>query len=280
MIDPSGASADAAREAFLEVVAGPESELDLCEAALWIAAESCAPLDVEAQLGRIDALAEGAADASRGSTTEERARGLVAHLHRDLGFRGNAKDYYDPRNSYLHEVLERRLGIPISLSILWVGLANRLDLPAAGVSFPGHFLATTLEDGVVVDAFHGRLVGPEECGELLRRAGGAGAQFDERLLAPAPARQVLARVLSNLKQIHVQAREWEEALRCSERILLLLPDEALELRDRGLLYRALDCFAPALQDLEAFVALAPESDEARALHPVLADLRTRSTRLN
>ncbi len=280
MTPPIAASAEAARDAFLEVVAGPESDLDLCEAALWIAAESCAPLDVGAQLGRIDALAEAAADAARGGGSEDRALALVSYFHRELGFRGNAQDYYDPRNSYLHDVLERRLGIPITLSILWVGLANRLDLPSAGVSFPGHFLATTLEDGVVVDAFHGRLVGPAECGELLQRTGTPGARFDERLLTPAPARQVLARMLSNLKQIHVQQRAWEEALRCSERILVLLPDEALELRDRGLLYRALDCYGPALHDLEAFVALAPESEEARALHPVLADLRSKSTRLN
>ena len=270
----------AAREHFREVVAGPAERLDLCEAALWIAAESCVPLDVEAQLQKIDALAEDAAEAARGANPKERAEGLVAYLHGDQGFRGNAQDYYDPRNSYLNEVLDRRLGIPISLSILWVGIANRLELPAAGVAFPGHFLATTLEDAVVVDPFHGRVVGPDECEELLRRSGGPGARFDERMLAPAPAARVLARVLSNLKQIHVRNQDWEQALGCSERILMLLPDEALELRDRGLLYRALDCFRPALDDLETFVALAPESEEAKALHPVLAELRGRATTLN
>lgn len=279
-MDELGATtADAARNRFLELVALPQEHLDLCEAALWIAAESCAPLDVGAHLRRIDELAEGAARGASLSSSLDRAQALVSYLHRDQGFRGNAQNYYDARNSYLNEVLERRTGIPISLSILWIGLANRLDLPSAGISFPGHFLATTLEDKVVVDAFHGRVVGPDECGELLRQAAGPEAHFDERMLAPAPAHQVLARVLSNLKQIHIRNQAWDDALRCSERILLLLPDEALELRDRGLLYRELECFRPALQDLEAFVAVAPESEEARALHPVLADLRTR-TRLN
>lgn len=280
-MDEQGATtADAARDRFLELVAGPQDRLDLCEAALWIAAESCAPLDVAAELHRVDELAEGAARVASGSSEGDRARALVSYLHGELGFRGNAQDYYDPRNSYLNDVLERRTGIPISLSILWIGVANRLDLPSAGVSFPGHFLATTLEDQIVVDAFHGRVVGPEECEELLRQATGPDAQFDARMLAPAPARHVLARVLSNLKQIHIHNQTWDQALRCSERILLLLPDEALELRDRGLLYRALECFRPALQDLEEFVALAPESEEARALHPVLAELRARTTRLN
>ncbi len=275
------AAIDVARERFRELARAPEERLDLCEAALWIAAESCAPLDVEAHLRRVDELAEDAARADGGgASTEERARALVSFLHTDQGFRGNANDYYDPRNSYLNEVLERRLGIPISLSILWVGIANRLSLPAAGIAFPGHFLATTLEDAVVVDAFHGRVLGPDDCGELLRQNAGPRARFDERMLQPAPARRVLARVLSNLKQIHVRNQAWDQALRCSERILLLLPDEALELRDRGLLYRALDCFRPALQDLEAFVALAPDSEEARSLHPVLADLRGRASNLN
>ena len=279
MAEPTAASADAARERFQELVAEPEAQLDLCEAALWIAAEICM-LDVDAELRRIDELADGAAGAQNAHEVEARARALVSYLHEDLGFRGNAQDYYDPRNSYLNEVLDRRLGIPISLSILWVGLANRLDLPAAGVSFPGHFLATTLEEPVVVDAFNGRVVDHEECAELLRRSAGPSAQLDERMLTPTSAHHVLARVLNNLKQIHVQGQAWEQALRCSERILLLLPNEALELRDRGLLYRALDCYRPALQDLEAFVAMAPESEEARALHPVLADLRSRATRLN
>lgn len=280
MQQQSGATVDGARERFLELAELPEDHLDLCEAALWIAAESCAPLDVDAHLRLIDELADGASRQASGASARERAGALVSYLHGDRGFRGNQQDYYDPRNSYLNEVLERRVGIPISLAILWVGVANRLSLPAAGVAFPGHFLAVTLEEPVAVDAFHGRVLGPEECDELLKQMAGPEARFDERMLTPAPARRVLARVLANLKQIHVRNQAWDEALRCSERILLLLPDEALELRDRGLLYRALECFRPALQDLESFVALAPDSEEARALHPVLADLRSRASNLN
>ncbi len=273
-------TAEAARNRLLELVSRRDAELDLCEGALWIAAESAAPVDVEAALSQIDALAEQARGELPPSGNAERAEALVTFLHDDLGFRGNAAEYYDPRNSFLHEVLERRLGIPISLSILWVGVANRLGIPSAGVTFPGHFLACTLEDSVIVDPFHGRVVGPDECTELLQQSAGAEARFDERLLAPAPPRRVLGRMLSNLKQIYIRDRDWDAAFRCSDRILLLLPDEALELRDRGLLQRALECFRPALQDLEAFVALAPESEEARELQPVIADLRTRATRLN
>ena len=276
-----GPSPDAAREQFARIAADPDDSVELCEAALWIAAESCAPLDVAGHLATIDSLAQRAsAQIPDAEDPEARGRALVHFLHDEAGFRGNAADYYDPRNSYLNEVLERRVGIPITLSILWIGLAHRLGLDAHGVGFPGHFLAALDGGSLLVDPCHGRVVSAAECEKLLAEASGGRARFDPSLLSPTPPRQVLARVLTNLKQIHLRREAWQDALACSERILLLLPDEVFELRDRGLLLRALECFGPALRDLERFVSLMPRSEEATALAPVLADLRKRSALLN
>jgi len=272
-----------ARERLLASVARPRDQVDLCEAALWIAAEARPPLDVPRYLARIDSLAEeagaelGAVDAATG------AAGLARFLHVEKGFTGNAEDYFDARNSYLDQVLERRTGIPITLSILWVGIARRLGLNAAGVSFPGHFLARVDNpDGnpIVVDAFHGRLLAPHECEARWEQAAGHPARFDPSMVRAAPPREVLARVLRNLKQIHAQRGELESALRCSEGILALQPEDAVELRDRGLLFRALGCYGPALRDLERFATQLPPGEDAEALRPILADLRRRARTLH
>jgi len=273
-----------ARERLLAVARLPADQVDLCEAALWIAAEARPPLPVARYLERVDRLAERARPALSGAASAvERATRLVDFLYREEGFAGNSDDYYDARNSYFDQVLDRRTGIPITLSILWIGVAQRLNLDAAGVAFPGHFLArleTPGEAAVLVDAFHGRVVGIPECEELLQRALGQPTRFDARLTRPAPPREILARVLRNLKQIHVRTEAFEAALRCSEGILALQPEDPLELRDRGLLYRALQCYGPALRDLERFVALLPDGEQAAALRPVLADLRRRARTLH
>lgn len=266
-----------AREGFLALLQTPEP--DLCEAALWIAAESYPGLDIPRYLDAIDGLAEEA----RGAISDEAdpaalCRELTAFFHGPAGFRGNGEAYYDARNSFLNEVMDRRLGIPISLAILWIGLAQRLGHAAEGVSFPGHFLAKLGPH--VIDVYGGQVLGDEQCEALLQRSAGPDARFDPRLLNGAKARPILARMLANLKQIHVRARDFEAALACSDRIVALLPDEALEWRDRGLLYRQLDCYGPALRDLERFVAIAHGSEEAKALDPVLRDLRSRRQTLN
>lgn len=273
-----------AREQLLAVARLPADQVDLCEAALWIAAEARPPLPVAHYLERVDRLAERARRALAGTAgAAQHAARLIDFLYREEGFEGNSDDYYDARNSYFDQVLERRTGIPITLAILWIGVARRLDLNAAGVAFPGHFLArldAPGEPAVLVDAFHGRVVGTPECEELLQRALGQPTQFDERLARPAPPREILARVLRNLKQIHVRTEAFEAALRCSEGILALQPEDPLELRDRGLLYRALECYGPALRDLERFVALLPDGEAAESLRPVLADLRRRVRKLH
>jgi regulator of sirC expression with transglutaminase-like and TPR domain len=180
---------------FLDVVHAPEASLALDEAALLIAAHAHAGLDVAAQLGRLDALA--------GQVGEPTLDGVRRLLFRDLGFAGNHADYYDPRNSYLDDVLDRRTGIPITLAVVMLEVSRRVGVPLSGVSMPGHFLVRDKVDpDVFVDPFAGGLL-LDERGCRLRFHGvhGPGATFDESFLQPVGRLAIVARMLANLEGI-------------------------------------------------------------------------------
>jgi len=230
-----------ARACFAAIAALPDDRIDVVEAALWIAAEARPQLDVAHYRNKLVELANRALQrfaAARG--TPDHVAQLTRFLHDDERLRGNEADYYDPRNSWLCDVLDRGLGIPITLSIVWVDVARRLGLRAAGIGFPGHFLVqVATEDGseILVDAFHGRLLDLHDCAALLARSAGSGAPLDPALLRPAQPRETLVRLLRNLKYAHAQRDELEAALACCERLLLLIPGEPSELHDRDLLQR-------------------------------------------
>ena len=262
--------------------------MPLAEGALWVAAEADPSVPVEDTLLRIDALAEeGAARCAGARSAAERIEALAAYF-RHAGFRGNREDYYDPRNSYLHEVLARRTGIPITLAILYLEVARKLDWPVQGVSFPGHFLVKHPIEGrgagapaeVVLDPFSARVLDEAACRALFDRALGPSVPFDRRWLRGATVREILARLLGNLKQIHVERGELEAALACCERILLLFPDAPGELRDRGLVYHRLECFGAARADLERFLALAPGDPSADAVRELLAEVARDAARVS
>jgi regulator of sirC expression with transglutaminase-like and TPR domain len=224
------------RERFAALATLPDREIDVALAALLIAAEARPGLDVTHYRDALAALGQRAAERLADvAGAAARARALARFLHDEVGLRGNQRDYYDPHNSYLSDVLDRGLGIPITLAIVYVDVARRVGLRAAGVGFPGHFLASVAtEDGsqVLVDAFAGRALDLVECHELLVRTAGPGARVEPAMLAPASPREIVARVLRNLKQIHAERGELDAALACSERILLLFPSDATEQRDR------------------------------------------------
>ena len=249
------------REQFTRIAQGPEASVDLAEAALWIAAESCPELDVNAQLAKLDALAEAV---RREIAPDAATPDQVSVINRELfgvhGFHGARDDYYDPRNSFLHEVLARKTGIPISLSVVYIEVARRIGLDANGVNFPGHFLVRVGQEPVIVDAFEGRTASRAECTLRLRAALGPEAELDDEQLAPAGPKQILLRMLGNLKSIHAGKQDFESALACCDRSLLLFPEAPTELRDRGLMYHALECPRPALSDLERYLELLPEGE--------------------
>lgn len=185
-----------AAQRFSELVGLPDADVPLDEAALLVAAHAYPDLDVPAELARLDLLASTCAVPT--------LDGLCRHLFDELGFSGNTRRYGDPRNSFLNEVVSRRVGIPISLSVLTIEVGRRVGVPLVGVGLPGHFLVRSADDpSVLLDPFNaGRRLGLEDCTELFRAVHGAGAPFDPDLLAPVGPRAILVRMLANLRQVY------------------------------------------------------------------------------
>jgi regulator of sirC expression with transglutaminase-like and TPR domain len=254
----------------------------LADAALVLAAEFQPAFDPNVPLAALDRLGEDAARSVPGAgDAAARVAGLIAFLSGEAGFRGNQQQYDDPRNSFLDVVLERRTGIPITLAIVYNEVAARIGLELQGVSFPGHFLLRTPgEPPLVVDAFHGALLEMEDCEALLKRALGETARLTPEWLAPTGTRQVVVRMLGNLKHSHASRSEWVSALDCTERILRIEPDDVGELRDRGLLWEKLECFGPALADLERYLARVPHAPEAGALRARIEAVRSRTAAIH
>lgn len=247
---------------YFQSLVESDDDLPLLEAAACLAQDEYPELDVQAALSTVDHLVERLhRRVARDESTLSRLRALNRFFYKDLGFRGNVNDYYDPANSYIHEVLERRVGIPISLALIWLELARSLGLPAHGVSFPGHFLIKVkLPLGLaVVDPLNGESLGRESLEEMLlpyRRRTGLTDTQDTPLslyLQAAPERDILARMLRNLKEIHHQAGDWPRLLAVQERLVVLMPRAWSEYRDRGLAHAALGQNELALADLECYL---------------------------
>lgn len=215
-----------------------------------------------------------------------RMMAINRYLFDELGYAGNHDEYYDPRNSYLNEVFERRLGIPISLALVQIEVARRLDMPLDGVSFPGHFLVRLpVEDGMLVmDPFNrGR---PLDVDELRERAQPhlAGASIDDQalrdILNPASHRSILVRMLRNLQAVYAEREDWARAVRSADRILKLVPDNPEALRDRGRGYLQLEHMHGARADLGRYLMLNPEADDAQTVRESLVEASSGSALLN
>jgi regulator of sirC expression with transglutaminase-like and TPR domain len=270
-----------------EIVAGPEEEIDLAEAALVIAAHEYPDLDVAAWLARIDEWAETLKRRLRRDISP--ADTLVAlnrYLFDELGFAGNAADYYDPRNSYLNDVMERRLGIPITLSLLFIEVGRRVGLALHGVSFPGHFLVKcTVRDGVVVfDPYaRGASLSLDDLRQRLRVMRGGMEPAPERiqhLLAAAGKKEILARLLRNLKAIYRERQDLPRALVAADRVIEVAPRAADEYRERAAIYLELECFRAALSDFRDYLMLKPGAEDAAVVRRRVVELQQIAGRLN
>jgi regulator of sirC expression with transglutaminase-like and TPR domain len=269
------------RVRFAGLAAERDERINVAEAALLIAQEEYPQLDVQSYLARLDDLAaEARLDLRADMPPAEQVARLNHFLFVVHRFAGNNEHYYDPRNSFLNDVLDRRTGIPITLSLVYSEVAQRLELPIYGVSFPGHFLVRHVsEPPIIIDPFLGSVITTEECTHRLQGIYGAEARLDRRLMRPAQPREILVRLLSNLKQIYVERSDFIRALACVDRILLLVPDLPRELRDRGILYQRLECFAAALRDFERYLKLAPGDEAAPLIRETLPDLQRRAAQL-
>ena len=253
-----------ARQYFLELSALSEESFPLDRAALALALEEYPGIDAQAYLRRLDTFAASAEvliGIDRGPINIIESINEVLFVQE--GLRGNNEDYYDPRNSYLNEVLDRKLGIPISLSVIYIEVAKRISFPIMGVGFPGHFLVKHVYDDrdVIIDPFNlGRILTLNDCQELLDRTTSGSVQMNASLLQPMEKRAIITRMLYNLKGIYSQRDQYQRALSVIEKILMLNPSASSEVRDRGLLYMETSLFAKALADLESYLknSVAPE----------------------
>ena len=263
-----------ARARFAALAAGGEGDLDLARAALYLAAEEYPELDVDAYVGRLDAMARDVADHPLDTPPPlGRLLALNQYLFGEQGFTGNAYNYYDPRNSFLNEVLDRHTGIPITLSVVYLEVGWRLELPLAGVGMPGHFLVGYYPEGGVqyVDVFNqGTLLGRDDCIARLRAQYGGGFVFQDAHLAPVSKRQILTRMLTNLRHVYSQREDWDRALAAVERSLLLNPDQPSEVRDRGLVQLRRGALRAAHADLERYTQLAPRADDLETVRGHMA----------
>jgi regulator of sirC expression with transglutaminase-like and TPR domain len=283
---------DASLEAFAAVLKKDDLHIDLARACLMIAQGAYPGLDVERYMGELESLALRLRTRLKNvGEVEERVIGLNEFLYDELGYSGNTDDYYDPRNSYLNEVIDRKTGIPITLAILYMEIGRRIGLPLEGISFPGHFLVRLrLRAGVLIlDPFAGGA--PQSEPELRQRLQrvipeGAAAEVSvaelplDQFLEPASNRQILARVLRNLKGIYREADKPERLLDVLNRMLVITPDAAAELRDRGFVYQRLECWRPALQDLTDYLDREPEAADLEEVRTALVELSVRCARLN
>jgi regulator of sirC expression with transglutaminase-like and TPR domain len=271
---------------FRELIDRPEEQIDLAEAALLIAKNANRNLDVGRYLARIDQLADVlSARLPESSTDTERILALNRFLFEEQGFGPNVEDYYDLRNSFLNEVLERRVGIPISLSIVYMEVGRRIGLQIHGVCFPGHFLVKCkLNEGtVILDPYRrGISLSLQDLQERLReaRGGEVSRAIIASMLVSANKKEILARMLRNLKAIYLEKGDHQQALSLMEWIIALSPADASQVRDRGLLYLQLECFRAALEDLQRYLTLAPDADDATEIHHRVIDLRQTAKRLN
>jgi regulator of sirC expression with transglutaminase-like and TPR domain len=272
------------RDDFVRTVRRPERALDLARAALLVAAESDPRLDVDGQLHTLDSWAATLSQRlePEWNNLQKLAR-LRSFVFEELGFRGDNKDYFSPSNSLLHEVMARRLGVPLTLSIIFMELGWRIGIPFEGVGFPGHFLIRLTGEplDLVLDPFnHARTMHEDDCRQLLREVTGGRLEFDGRMLASVTKRDIITRLLLNLKGAYLRAHDDDGALAAVERLLLIHPEDIDEVRDRGLLLFRLRRYGPALESLCAYLEARPEAPDQETISQHVTTLRHLIASLN
>jgi regulator of sirC expression with transglutaminase-like and TPR domain len=264
-----------------------DNSIPLFEAALAIAQDADPQLDLAAPQAEVDVLAVKLqrrlpSDAS----VIQRLRMLNHFFYSELGFAGNVNDYYAADNSYLHRVITTRRGIPISLAVVYMELAQQIGLDVKGVSFPGHFLMKlSVQAGeIILDPFNGESLSREELEERLEPFLEPDDYMADITLAaylqPAHPRDILVRMLRNLKALFMERLHWDRVLGVQERLVILLPRDITERRDRGLAFAHMECPQAALLDLEAYLAERPDAPDAPAMRARLPELREAARRIN
>ena len=262
---------------FDRMVGVPDEEIDLARAALLIAATEYPGLSIERELFRIDEIAEGIAPRMDDDTPLYQLNTLSEYLFDELKFAGNHTNYHDPRNSFLNDVIERRVGIPITLSLLYIEIGKRLGVPLLGIGMPGHFIVRHRDESdVFVDPFHGGiLLSEDECAERVKQVTQGALTWDRSYLQPVRSREFIARMLRNLKVVYLQRRNYERVLATIDRVIALLPQDAVEFRDRGVVNYRLGNYTDALEDLHVYVTSGEAVSDEVTVQRLMDQIRDR-----
>jgi regulator of sirC expression with transglutaminase-like and TPR domain len=271
------------RSLFTEIVSRKDEEINLAEAALLIAAEEYPRLDVTLYLDKLDRIGDIARERARDAiNSQDQISALNAVLFEELEFRGNRENYYDPRNSFLNEVIDRRTGIPITLTVIYIEVARRIGLFIEGVGLPSHFIArhSTASGDVFIDAFNsGRLMGEMGCAEMLAEMSGGKIALQPEYLAAVTKKQILSRMLSNLLGIY-SSSDNNRALAIIERMMIINPDSPQHVRDYGLLLAVTGEASSAIDELERYLAIAPGAPDRKTVREQIKAIRQSRARLN
>jgi regulator of sirC expression with transglutaminase-like and TPR domain len=275
--------ADRPLREFAELTGRSDERVDLARAALAIARWEYPGLDVDAYLERLDALARGVDGVRRSADPVGRLHRLREYLFVEQGFAGNRENYYDPRNSFLNDVLDRRQGIPITLGLVLMEVGKRLGLAVEGIGLPGHFIAGARfgDSQILLDPFNaGALLTPEACEKLVGRALGRKVALKAENFAAVTRRQFLARMLANLKGIYWQREAWDRVVGVIDRLLVLDPKAAGEWRDRGVAWTKLGEIRRGLVDWERYLTEFPNAADHEAVKGHLRKARQKLAQLN
>ncbi|MCY4651739.1 MAG: transglutaminase-like domain-containing protein [Dehalococcoidia bacterium] len=261
---------------FAEVTDRPDYQIDVARAAMLLAAAEYPQLNVERELFAFQRLAGAISSKFLDDNDPLYCVNVISeHLFDDMGFRGDADNYYDPRNSYLNQVIERRTGIPITLAVVYMEVGRRLKVPLLGIGMPGHFLVRHREiENIYIDAFGGGiLLSEEECRDIIGELARGDLDWSPDLLKPVSNREIIARMIRNLKAIYMADEDFVRALTVSEFALALDPHSAMDRRDRGIVHYQLGHSAEALDDLVYYLDLSPSGPDVEGVHALVAELR-------
>jgi regulator of sirC expression with transglutaminase-like and TPR domain len=259
----------------------PSAPVDVAEVALLLARDEYPDLDVEASLAEVKGIAHEARSYVRGDLGA-RVAGLCRYLFHEMGFRGNARNYYDPANSYFHLVLERRTGIPITLSAVIMAIGSRVGLTIAGVGLPGHFVVKVVEDEreIIVDPFHGgRILSSVDCENLVRQVTGREFEATPESLRAIPLGMMVFRMLNNLKGIYLAEKDFPRAIRIMQRLCQLHPDP-VQRRDLGTNLLHAGQPGKAIDHLTVYLAAFPQADDANVVRLLLKEARAHVAGMN
>jgi regulator of sirC expression with transglutaminase-like and TPR domain len=272
------------KDIFAEAVRRPDSQIDLFEAALALASEEYPGLPVGDYQEYVDELASALEWSLDGlDSPEHKISRLNQFFFSDLAFEGNEEDYYDPRNNFLNEVLDRRYGVPVSLSLVMIGVGRRVGLALEGVRLPLHFMVKCVEDGreILIDPFNrGRIMRREDCAELVAKLSRGRLRLKDSHLVSCGHRDILVRLLNNLKRSYLRQRDYGRCSWAIGRLLVLKPNSAPEIRDRGIISYYLGEYRQAKVDLEHYLERVPDAPDAELIEQNIARVVQRLQQMN